>query len=99
MQKVMDDAIMFDEAFDNHYNNVRNFLEQCRKNKISLNREKFKFAEDDVDSVEYSINSEGITATAEHALLLFLCRISTDVLSHGTSHAMPLLPWKFLLIK
>ena len=61
MQKVMDDVIMFDESFDNHYNNVRNFLEQCQKNKISLNREKFKFVEVDVDFAGYSINSEGIT--------------------------------------
>ena len=62
MQRVMDHVIMFDESFDNHHNNVRNFLERYRKNKISLNREKFKFAEDDVDFAGYSINSEGITA-------------------------------------
>ena len=40
MQKVMDDVIMFDESFDNHYNNVRNFLEQCRKKQNLIEQRK-----------------------------------------------------------
>lgn len=61
-QKVMDDVILYDETFEDHYRNVRKYLERCRKNSITLNEKKFVFAQTSVDFVGYKVNREGTAA-------------------------------------
>ena len=63
--KVVDDIIVYDENLQEHYENVRNLLERCRKHNITLNREKFKFAEKSVKYVGYTISEDGITVDEE----------------------------------
>lgn len=61
-QKVMDDVILYDTTFEDHYNSVRTYLELCRKNSITLNEKKFIFAQMNVEFVGYKINGEGTAA-------------------------------------
>ena len=62
IQKVIDDSILYDENFEDHVSNVRAFLTECRENHITLNKEKFKFAEEEVDFVGYKITKNGVSA-------------------------------------
>ena len=45
VEKVMDDVIVFDDNFDQHVDRVRALLLRCREHGITLNPDKFKFAE------------------------------------------------------
>lgn len=62
MQKVVDDTILYDEDFEQHIDNVRNFLSACRKNHITLNPKKFVLAQEKVSFVGYLVSSHGIEA-------------------------------------
>ena len=61
-EKVVDDTIIYDDHIDSHIKNVRNFLDRCRKHKITLNRDKFKFCQSEVKYVSFIINRQGISA-------------------------------------
>ena len=60
--KVVDDIIIYDKDLKEHYENVKNLLERCRKHNITLNLDKFMFAEKSVKYVGYTVSEEGITA-------------------------------------
>ena len=40
----MDDTLMYDSDLTTHYNRVRQYLQKCRENRITLNKDKFEFA-------------------------------------------------------
>ena len=61
MQKVMDDVLLYNNNFEEHVKSVKNFLELCRKHKITLNREKFCFGETKVNFVGYVVSCDGVT--------------------------------------
>ena len=62
MQKVVDDAIIYSTHYDEHENNVRNFLTKCREAGITLNANKFKFAQECVQYVGYIVSKDGVEA-------------------------------------
>ena len=45
-QKIVDDVVVYDDTRKTHEQHVRGFLQRCSDHGISLNAEKFKFAED-----------------------------------------------------
>ena len=52
-QKVVDDSIIYSKDFEDHVKTVRKFLSRCNQTGITLNRKRFKFAEESVEYVEY----------------------------------------------
>ena len=48
IEKVMDDAILYDESLESHLKNVRGYLDKCRENNVTLNSDKFVFAKEAV---------------------------------------------------
>ena len=62
IEKVVDDILLHDETFEDHYNKVVELLERCRKCKISLNPQKFVFAQNEVPYVGYIVGQNGIKA-------------------------------------
>ena len=65
VKKVVDDMIVYDSNYDEHYHHVRELLQRCRDKGITLNPNKFNFAEENVKFVGYSVTSEGIEADPE----------------------------------
>ena len=65
MQKVVDDSIIYSTHYDEHENNVRNFLIKCREAGITLNANKFKFAQECVQYVGYIVSKDGVEADPE----------------------------------
>ena len=61
VEKVMDDVIVFDDNFDQHVDRVRALLLRCREHGITLNPDKFKFAEKEVKFVGFTINAQGVS--------------------------------------
>ena len=61
VEKVMDDVIVFDDNFDQHVDRVRALLLRCREHGITLNPDKFKFAEKEVKFVGFIINAHGVS--------------------------------------
>lgn len=39
LQKVIDDVILYYETFEEHYNNVRKYLQRYREDNTTLNRD------------------------------------------------------------
>lgn len=60
LQKVIDDVILYNETFEEHYNNVRKYLQRYRDHNTTLNRNKFRFAVEDVKFVGYKIIIERV---------------------------------------
>ena len=60
--KVVDDSLMWDFTYAEHLERVYNFLCRCRDNNITINLDKFIFAEPSTDFCGYQISSEGIEA-------------------------------------
>ena len=60
--KVVDDTLIYDVDLHRHFQRVESFLQSCRENKITLNKDKFKFTQQEVDFVGYRISSSGIQA-------------------------------------
>ena len=44
-ERVMDDTLIYDTNLKEHYEKVRRYLLRCRENHITLNRDKFEFAQ------------------------------------------------------
>ena len=65
IQKVMDDVIVFDENFERHVERVRTLLQRCREHGITLNADKFVFAENELNYVGYKVNADGVTTDPE----------------------------------
>ena len=59
--KVVDDIATGSEFFPMHYQEVRMILERCREHGITLNSEKFKFAEESVKFVGYHLSADGMS--------------------------------------
>ena len=62
VKKVVDDMLVHDEKYDDHFHRVRQLLLKCRENGITLNPEKFTFAEEKVKYIGYLIISKGVEA-------------------------------------
>ena len=44
-ERVMDDTIIHDKDLESHVERVRKYLRECRKHKVTLNKNKFDFAQ------------------------------------------------------
>ena len=65
MSKVMDDLLLHDATYEEHIKRVLQLLLRCRKHRITLNADKFVFAEPEVHWVGYKINETGRTPTED----------------------------------
>jgi len=63
--KVVDDICAADETFEEHVDRVRQVLQRCRKNGITLSREKFVFAQPEVKYVGFIVSEHGTKADPE----------------------------------
>ena len=57
--KVVDDVCVFDRSFSDHVAHVRQFLQRCADRGISLNRDKFRFGQEEVLFAGYVLSSLG----------------------------------------
>ena len=57
--KVVDDVCVFDRSFADHVAHVRQFLQRCADRGISLNRDKFRFGQEEVLFAGYVLSSLG----------------------------------------
>ncbi|CAB0011535.1 unnamed protein product [Nesidiocoris tenuis] len=62
IQKVVDDILVYDKNFENHYIRIRQILERCRTSSITLNKDKFIFAQSELPYVGYTVGKDGIKA-------------------------------------
>ncbi|ROT75198.1 putative uncharacterized protein K02A2.6-like [Penaeus vannamei] len=60
--KVVDDILLYDDDFKTHIQQVDQMLRRCRKNGITLNRDKFVIAAPSVSFCGYTISNKGIEA-------------------------------------
>ncbi|XP_064081863.1 uncharacterized protein LOC135198221 [Macrobrachium nipponense] len=60
--KVVDDILIFDDDLLTHYHRIHELLTRCRKNGITLNKEKFTVAETRVNFCGFTLSEEGIAA-------------------------------------
>ena len=60
VEKVVDDILVHNDSLEQHVKDVEAVLKRCREYGITLNREKFKFGEKEVDFVGYHLSSKGI---------------------------------------
>ena len=59
--KIVDDILAYDYSYRDHLAHVINILQRCDQYGITLNPDKFKFAEAKVDFCGYTISSDGYT--------------------------------------
>ena len=57
--KVVDDCLLYDESFLDHYGQVRRTLLCAREHGITLSEKKFEFAVPEVEFCGYRLNSDG----------------------------------------
>ena len=71
--KIVDDILTYEGDYQSHLDNVWEILNRCREYSITLNPDKFKFAEDEVEYCGYQLNSEGFTPNRKkiHAIANF----------------------------
>lgn len=62
LQKVVDDILIYDKTFEEHYIHIRQVLDRCRETGITLNPEKFVFARPEVSYVGYQVTKDGVKA-------------------------------------
>lgn len=48
LQNTIEDVILYDETIEEHDNNVRKYLRRCRHHNITLIRDQFTFAAENV---------------------------------------------------
>ena len=58
-RKIVDDCLAYDVNFDSHVTHVRKILQRCADKGISLKREKFVFAQKQVQFCGYILSPEG----------------------------------------
>ena len=58
-RRVVDDIIIYDNNATQHTDHVRQFLQRCAKCQITLNTDKWKFAQDKIDFAGFTISAEG----------------------------------------
>ena len=58
-QRIVDDVVVYDAARETHEQHVRGFLQRCSDRSISLNAEKFKFAEDQLKFAGFILTDAG----------------------------------------
>ena len=61
-ETVMDDTLTYDMNLEEHFRRVRAFLLKCREKSITLNKNKFEFAKEELKFVGYVIGKTGIKA-------------------------------------
>ena len=59
VRKIVDDCLVYDADFDAHVNHVRQVLQRCAAKGISLKRDKFVFAQQQVGFCGYIITPDG----------------------------------------
>ena len=64
-ERVMEDTLFYDTDVKQHYEKVRKYLLKCRENQITLNRDKFEFAQRELKYVGYIVGADGISADPE----------------------------------
>ena len=58
-RKIVDDVIVYDNNISSHVTHVRQFLQRCRERKITLNKDKFVFAEPEIAFAGFVLNADG----------------------------------------
>ena len=58
-QRIVDDVVVYDATREVHEQHVRGFLQRCSDRGISLNAEKFKFAEDQLKFAGFILTDAG----------------------------------------
>ena len=58
-RRIVDDVIIFDRDRSTHLAHVRQFLQRCADKGISLNKEKFKFAQTSTTFAGYQLSEDG----------------------------------------
>ena len=61
-ERVIDDTLIHDRNLNDHIARVRNYLEECRKHRVTLNRKKFEFAQEEVKFVGFIVGKNGVKA-------------------------------------
>jgi len=57
--KIVDDVLIASRTYDEHIRDVRNFLEVCKSNNITLSKVKLQLAKSEVKFAGFLVNSEG----------------------------------------
>ncbi len=63
--KIVDDVVAFDSDPRDHIHHVRRLLQCCQEKSISLNREKFKFCQTEIQFAGFKLTSEGYSVSSE----------------------------------
>ena len=58
-RRIVDDIIIYDKNAAQHTDHVRQFLQRCAECQITLNTDKWKFAQDKIDFAGFTISAEG----------------------------------------
>ena len=59
--KIVDDVLSYESDYQKHLNNVWEILNRCKEYSITLNPDKFEFAQEEVEYCGYHISKEGFT--------------------------------------
>ncbi len=62
LRKVVDDILVYGETNQEVLDSVKAVLERCREHKITLNRKKFKFCQEEINYVGYKVSGDGVRA-------------------------------------
>ena len=54
-QKIVDDVLLYDTDIEQSFNHAFDFLTLCGKNGVTINPEKFQFAQEEVEFVGYNV--------------------------------------------
>ena len=58
-RRIVDDVVIFDKDKEQHESHVRQFLQHCSKRRITLNAEKWEYAQSEVDFAGYHLSASG----------------------------------------
>ena len=61
--KVVEDILIFDNDLETHLSRVEEVLKRCREHGITLNKNKMKLAQSEVEFCGYRINKDGYTVS------------------------------------
>ncbi len=63
VRKVVEDILIYDKDYDEHIERVKQVLERCKENGITLSRKKAHFAQKQVQWCGYKLSEDGYTVT------------------------------------
>ena len=58
-RRIVDDVVIYDSDATQHMAHVRQFLQRCTEKCITLNNEKWRFAQDDVNFAGFNLSANG----------------------------------------